>query len=99
MHLFSAIPDITYDKKANITTTTVWMEQNNSLSLCTILWSISALGLYGIHQVFLPMFIYPIISLYLLFEENQNISKIYWAFPYINSILGCAYFWIILFHN
>jgi len=100
MHLFSAIPDILPDKKANIKTSALLFGENGSLIICTILWMIFAcsiiftnfLGVLG-----LLCLIYPLITIYLLIRPKKEIIAVYKLFPYINIILGILAFVTIFF--
>lgn len=97
MHLFSAIPDIAFDKKANINTTAVFLGKRRSLMLCTFAWGIVAFGAISYSPIFAPSLIYPLIPLYLLVKNPEHIQKIYWMFPYINTALGAILFFYIIF--
>lgn len=91
MHLFSAIPDIEYDKKAKVKTTATVIGYNYSLLLCVFFWSILSylvITLSNFHLISFLILIYPIVPLSLLISKNLDINKIYWLFPYINSGLG-----------
>lgn len=91
MHLFSAIPDIEYDKKAKVKTTATVLGYNYSLVLCLFFWSILSyfvITLSNFHIVSFLILIYPITTFALLLSKKFDINKIYWFFPYINSILG-----------
>ncbi|MFM7089057.1 MAG: UbiA family prenyltransferase, partial [Candidatus Paceibacterota bacterium] len=100
MHLFSAIPDIEPDKKAGLVTTAVFLGHRGSLFLTLCLWAVSfwcafysgALGV--LVYVFL---IYPILPIVLLVRKNINIERVYWAYPYINAVLGFLLFLIAWF--
>ena len=92
MHLFSAIPDISYDRKASVITTAVKLEFNNSLILCLIFWLSFSLIFSFYYRFLFPLsillLIYPLIPLYILTTKKENIDQIYWYFPYINGIVG-----------
>ena len=92
MHLFSAIPDISYDRKASVITTAVKLEFNNSLILCLIFWLSFSLIFSFYYRFLFPLsillLIYPLIPLYILITKKENIDQIYWYFPYINGIVG-----------
>jgi 4-hydroxybenzoate polyprenyltransferase len=95
MHLFSAIPDISYDRKAGIRTTAVVLEKRSSLLLCLFFWSILAgLGMYltGFSPFSMVVLVYPVIPLALLIRRSVNIDKIYWYWPYINTTMGGTLF-------
>lgn len=91
MHLFSAIPDIAYDKKAGLNTTAVLFGKKYSLVVCTIFWLITALLVLPFDKFFLIALIYPLIP-FLILAMNLNESKIYWFFPWINFFLGFLLF-------
>jgi len=101
MHLFSAIPDITADTKANLKTSAVILGKNLSLLTCSALW---ALFLYLILPV-LPLFlaliflIYPLIPLLLFLNPSTSITKVYWLYPYINNLAGLMVFLALILHN
>lgn len=101
MHLFSAIPDISADKKANLKTTATVLGEKKSLYLVLLLWFTTAL-LIMVSSV--PIFlktmslIYPAIPIYLLSNKLKNIKQIYWKFPLINMLCGFVLF-IYLFLN
>ncbi|HNR43800.1 MAG TPA: prenyltransferase [Methanofastidiosum sp.] len=91
MHIFSAIPDIQYDKEAEITTTPVFIGKRLSLLLCLIFWGILS-GIVLVSADFNPLsylvLIYPIFPLLLLLRKELKVEKLYWYLPYINTTLG-----------
>ncbi|MFW9934578.1 MAG: prenyltransferase [Candidatus Thorarchaeota archaeon] len=99
MHLFSAVPDIEADKKANIATTAVLIGAIPSLILCFSFWLIFAVILVFLVPWNPPwnmlMFVYPAIPLYLLLRRKANIEKVYWLYPYWNAIFGLLLFFTI----
>ncbi len=99
MHLFSAIPDIGADKKANITTTAVLIGAIPSLALCFAFWLTFSLILVVITPWNPPWnlltLVYPLIPLYLLIRPKASIDKIYWLYPYWNAIFGLWLFFTL----
>ncbi len=95
MHLFSAIPDIVYDKKAGIITTAVYLGTKKSLLLCTFLWSSSMLLATTWSPLFLLGSIYPLLPLCLLYASKEQLVKIYWYFPQLNLVTGLL-IWLLL---
>jgi lycopene elongase/hydratase (dihydrobisanhydrobacterioruberin-forming) len=97
MHLFSAVPDIEADRQANVITTAVFFGYHKSLWLCFVMWFGFASIIVFVYQPFFPwiisIFLYPLIPIFVLFNSNVNISRIYWAYPYINNIFGFALVW------
>lgn len=91
MHIFSAIPDIEFDKKAGITTTPVFIGKRASLFLCLFFWSGLALIVIYLAR-FYPLsflvFLYPLFPLVLILKSNLKIEKVYWYLPYVNTVLG-----------
>lgn len=93
MHLFSAIPDIKYDKTAGIITTAILLKKKLSLLVCMTFWltlSIIVVFLSNYNPLSLLVFIYPIIPLALLIKKQLKVEKIYWYYPYINTSLGLS---------
>jgi len=102
MHIFSAIPDIKYDKKVGIKTTAVMLGKKPSLVLCIGFWSMLTLltiFLTGFYPLSFIILIYPITPLLVLSMENVNIEKVYWFLPYVNTGLGGLLFTFLLFEN
>lgn len=89
MHLFSAVPDIQFDKDTEITTTAVLFGRNASLFTCMLAWS----GLFFItinlsRSIFgFLTLIYPAMVMYLLLTKKK-VLEVYWLYPYINTGLG-----------
>lgn len=89
MHLFSAIPDIQFDKDSGITTTAVLLGRKTSLVLCFFLWTgLAAITLSISGSVFGYLtLIYPLMTVYLL-TTKKKVESVYWFYPYINVGLG-----------
>lgn len=91
MHLFSAVPDIKYDKSANVKTTATVLGYKYSLILVAIFWialSYLAITLSNFNPISFLVLIYPIVPIALLLNKKLDINKIYWYFPLINTTLG-----------
>ncbi|MBS3790843.1 MAG: prenyltransferase [Candidatus Thermoplasmatota archaeon] len=102
MHIFSAVPDIKYDKKAGIKTTAVVLGEKPSLMLSLGFWSVFAsitIFLTGYHPLSLLILIYPMIPLFILKYEKAKIKKIYWFLPYVNISLGGILFIVLIFET
>jgi 4-hydroxybenzoate polyprenyltransferase len=98
MHLFSAIPDIAYDRQAGVKTTAVLLERRFSLLLCFAFWTVLAvLGIHltGYSPFSLVILVYPVIPLALLIKESLNIDSIYWYWPYVNTAMGGVLFLVL----
>ncbi|MFW9968289.1 MAG: prenyltransferase [Candidatus Thorarchaeota archaeon] len=96
MQLFSAIPDIEADKKANLKTTAVVAGEKGSLILCFIFWAVFAAILIFVTPWNAPwnllMLVYPGIPLYLLVRPSVSIERAYWYFPYYTGLFGMVLF-------
>ena len=88
MHLYSAIPDIKADKKANVETTATFIGEKLSLLLCFIFWFIFSIILsIKIFPFGLITIIYPLLIIYTYFNIKK-INEIYWIYPYVNAMMG-----------
>lgn len=87
MHTFSAIPDIESDKNGGIKTTATYLEKNNTIIYCGVLWLLSSILFLLNHIFFAILLVYPAILIYIS-NQNIDISKAYWWYPYINMIVG-----------
>ena len=90
MHLFSAIPDIEYDRNTGINTSAVLFGRRTSLIICLVAWTVFAsivifMGGSSVFR-FLPV-IYPVMVLNVLFRDLK-IEEVYWYYPYINVGFG-----------
>jgi len=96
MHLFSAIPDIDADRKANLRTTAVVAGKRVSLLLCFAFWLMFAAILVFIAPWNAPwnllMWMYPAIPLYLLLRPSASVERAYWWFPYYTGVFGMVLF-------
>jgi 4-hydroxybenzoate polyprenyltransferase len=96
MHAFSAIPDMTVDKKAGIATTAVYLGKQKTLLFILANWlvfSLLCLYYFGVLGVLggLPFGI----ALY-IFLAKKRIEDFYWYFPYLIPTLGFIAFWQIM---
>lgn len=97
MHLFSAIPDISADRRAGLRTSAVVLGQNKSLLLASFMWLVSgllAVSLLG--SIGLLSFVYCFIPLFLLGKSASTIRRAYWCFPLLNAIFGFGLFWLVV---
>ncbi len=96
MHLFSAVPDIDPDKKAHLHTSAVVLGKTISLIICFTLWLTSTFILMFLYPSFLSLaaLVYPLTALFLLIDKKLKIQKVYWYFPYLNTIFGFLLFLI-----
>jgi len=91
MHLFSAIPDVEYDRHAGIRTSAVVFGKKVSLLVCLAFWSCFAalvILLSGYHPLSLLVFLYPLFPALLLLRDSIPIDTLYWYLPYVNTVLG-----------
>ncbi len=102
MHIFSAIPDIKYDKEADINTTPVFIGEKPALVLTLIFWLfLSSIVIYlaDFRVLSFFVFLYPLFPLLLLIKRDMDINKIYWYLPYVNTSLGGLLFVALVLYN
>ncbi len=97
MHLFSAVPDISADKKAGLQTTAIFFGQKRSLLLCSILWGITSVVFIAnySHPFSYLSLLYVLLPVYTL-HFPKRIEKVYWWFPYVNTGFGATLFFLVL---
>lgn len=99
MHIYSAVPDIESDAKANLSTTAVVLGHKLSLVLCFVLWiicSVLVIQNFNVGIWVWLVLLYPIATIY-TYVNLQKIKTIYWWFPMINAVLGLILFWVLAF--
>jgi len=96
MHLFSAVPDISADKKAGLKTTAVTLGTVKSLILCSLLWLVSGIIVLTTTKMWWLgiIFVYPLIPLITLLKKLP-LPRVYQIFPMLNAGLGFLLFWSI----
>jgi len=99
MHLYSAVPDINADKRANIETSATLIGKNDTLYLCGLLYAFSAL--IGFFYIGYFAIIAGLGYLYLIFisikkNQSEDVLSVYKVFPYFNTIVGALLFIILL---
>ncbi|MFP4567873.1 MAG: prenyltransferase [Candidatus Woesearchaeota archaeon] len=88
MHLYSAIPDIKADKKANLKTAATVMGSKLSIWLCTLFWFIFAVIVsFKAFPLGLITLIYPALGIYTALNLKK-IDNIYWYYPYVTGFIG-----------
>lgn len=100
MHIFSAIPDIEYDRRTGIVSTPVFVGRKPALLLVTAFWTALAylaITLTNYHPLSFLVLIYPAIPISVLFLK-QDINRVYWTLPYINTSLG-GLLWLALVNH
>ena len=99
MHTFSAVPDISADRTANVRTSAVVFGREKALLFVGLNWIMAvAIALYLAGPFGLIMLIYPSLVVVVYFNW-QPIERVYWWFPWINGIVGTCSFWAIYFVN
>ena len=93
MHAFSAIPDISADKKVNLLTTAVLLGHKGTLIYCLACYFLAILIL-PITTIFLIPYI--IILTILIFQKPESTSKFYPYFPIINLLIGMLLFFYLV---
>lgn len=95
MHAFSAIPDMTVDRRAGIATTAVYLGKQKTEVFVLANWLVFSLlclyyfGVWG----FLGWI--PVLLVTYIHLKNKAAADFYWYFPYIIPSLGFLGFWYI----
>ena len=101
MHLFSATPDILWDRQAGLGTTATVLGQRAALLVCVLLWATVA-GVFTVRQILWPWglgaWVYPTIPLLLLLRLKRDLARIYALFPLLNAGAGMIAFFALLLH-
>jgi lycopene elongase/hydratase (dihydrobisanhydrobacterioruberin-forming) len=99
MHAFSAIPDISADKKAKISTIATVLGKNQTILFCTALYLTAALLTYSYIGYFaiISGFVYAVmmLSAYLA-KTKEDLFSIYKLFPYVNMLAGAYLFFAVI---
>ncbi len=90
MHTFSAIPDIEPDRRAGVRTTATVLGETRTYAYCGGCWLASALAFGAIDLRFgAVMGAYPVL-IGLLATSSVDVSRAYWWFPAINTVVGAT---------
>lgn len=101
MHAFSAIPDISSDKKAKLSTVATVLNKQKTIVYCGLLYLLSGLltfGHLGIVSVLLAMVYVGIMVGSYISKDKKTIFTIYKLFPYVNMIAGGVIFWSVVLY-
>ncbi|MFT4312850.1 MAG: prenyltransferase [Candidatus Woesearchaeota archaeon] len=91
MHIYSAIPDITYDTNAGIRTTATVLGRQFSFLFCLFLWLVCAVLVFslGFYSLF-AFWLYPLIPFFHVLFPSVSEKKVYWYFPILTNIIGAG---------
>ncbi|PQV65400.1 4-hydroxybenzoate polyprenyltransferase [Abditibacterium utsteinense] len=99
MHAYSAVPDISADKEANVPTVATFLGLRGTLWLCLALYSIAAIcaeATLGFAAISLWIVYATLMFRSLKAKTESGVMKIYQIFPLINTLAGAAIFWFVL---
>lgn len=99
MHAFSAVPDITADKKAGLRTIATELGKENTLLFCFISYGLAGaltftdLGLLSIigSTIYLTLMVLAYKA-----SSKAELFSVYKLFPYVNVVLGFTIFWYVI---
>lgn len=96
MHTYSAIPDITPDRQAWLTTTAALLWPKHTLWYCASLWLLSSLLALG--TIWSVALIFGIVYLGLIITSfYKPVMQVYTRFPRVNAIVGFVLFWTVVY--
>jgi 4-hydroxybenzoate polyprenyltransferase len=98
MHAYSAVPDISADRDANIPTVATFLGFYGTLLFCTALYAASALVAFRVLGRLAPLLglVYIVLMwLSLRSEGEDEVRRIYKWFPLVNTVVGFVLFWAV----
>ena len=98
MHAYSAVPDISADRQANIPTVATFLGFYGTLIFCMALYFASALIAFrtlGRLAVVFGLVYIALMWLSLRSDGEDEVRRIYKWFPLVNTIVGFVLFWAI----
>jgi 4-hydroxybenzoate polyprenyltransferase len=96
MHLFSALPDIEADTRANLKTTAVFLGFKSATLLTGLYYALSSMliGIYGSVWLGVVFTLYVFIVVYAYLRTNSDtVIRLYKMFPVVNFVMGSILFW------
>jgi 4-hydroxybenzoate polyprenyltransferase len=99
MHAYSAVPDISADNGAGLSTIATTFGRNKTIALCLGLYILSAVltfPYFGIVSVLLGIVYSSLMVISLRTKTEEDLLKLYTYFPYLNGISGMIIFFSIL---
>ncbi len=100
MHAYSAIPDISVDRKAGISTVATFLKKKGTLIFCIVCYLSSAL--LSIQYLEATLFlggIYCTMMVISMFAKSKELEGLYWSFPYINMLSGMILWALIVYQK
>ena len=98
MHAYSAVPDISADREANVPTVATFLGFYGTLIFCTALYAASALVAFrtlGRLAVVFGLVYIALMWLSLRSDGEDEVRRIYKWFPPVNTLVGFVLFWAI----
>ena len=98
MHAYSAVPDISADRRANVPTVATFLGFYGTLIFCTALYAASALIAFRTLGRLAAVFglIYVVLMwLSLRSDGEDEVRRIYKWFPLVNTLVGFVLFWAV----
>lgn len=98
MHAFSAVPDITADREAGISTVATLLDRNGTIVLCSALYltaAVLAFPYLGSLAAILGGAYIVMMAVSLKQQDEASVFSVYKWFPLVNAAAGFAVFWYI----
>ena len=89
MHAYSAVPDISADKGANLQTVATYLGSNKTIIFCGLFYVLSGIiffKLIGIYAI-LGMAIYVLLMGLSFGKDEEGVFRVYKYFPLVNTLL------------
>ena len=102
MHAYSAVPDISADRQANVPTVATFLGLRGTLWFCLLLYLGSALisfPVLGWLSVVLGAIYAALMRRSLRANSETGVMKIYRVFPFVNALAGAALWWFAVWQK
>jgi 4-hydroxybenzoate polyprenyltransferase len=96
MHAFSAVPDISADLEADISTVATLLRRHGTIFFCSALYLAAAFLSFpylGVLAVILGGAYLSMMAVSILQRGEASVFSVYKWFPIVNSVAGLAIFW------
>ncbi len=102
MHAYSAVPDISADREAEVPTVATFLGLRGTLTFCLALYVTAALlslPILGWLSVVLGATYVFLMARSLGANSEDGVMKIYRIFPWVNALAGAALWWFAVWHK
>ena len=102
MHAYSAVPDISADRAAQVPTVATFLGLRGTLWFCAALYALAAAiawGILGWLALVLGALYLALMARSLRANTEAGVMKIYRVFPFVNALAGAALWWFAVWQK